>query len=233
MSARPTKNRRGAVQYAKSVPQNSRASGESNRRAAILSVAAELFARKGVATTTVREIADEAGILSGSLYHHFESQEAMVSEIFIAYFDELTAKWDEVLTKPTTAMEKFEDMIHEAIVAVDRHTAAARMFTNEWETLRTVGDFAERWNNVERMWLKVIRKAVSEGDFRSDVDPFLLYSFAMDAIRGLAGWYRANKRYPIEVISEAYANVLLTGVAPSRGLKRADNPRRPSDAAAS
>ncbi|MEO5837627.1 MAG: TetR/AcrR family transcriptional regulator [Acidimicrobiales bacterium] len=198
-----------------------RAVGEPNRRTAILNVAAELFARKGVAATTVREIADEAGILSGSLYHHFDSKEVMVEEIFTAYFDELTTKWDEILAQQTRAIDKFEAMFRAAVLAVDRHIAAARMFTNEWESLRHIGDFSDRWSSIEKLWLRVIRKAVSEGDFRSDVDPYLLYSFAIDSIRGLAGWYRENKRYPIDAVSDAYANVLLTGVAVSSPAKGA------------
>ena len=41
----------------------------STRRDELLAIAAELFATKGFKNTTVRDIADAAGILSGSLYH--------------------------------------------------------------------------------------------------------------------------------------------------------------------
>ncbi len=50
----------------------------SERRDEILAIAAQLFAERGFAATTVREIADAAGILSGSLYHHFDSKASMV-----------------------------------------------------------------------------------------------------------------------------------------------------------
>jgi AcrR family transcriptional regulator len=62
-----------------------------DRHDQILAAAAELFARKGVAATTVREIADQVGILSGSLYHHFDSKEAMVDEILSPYLKDLGA----------------------------------------------------------------------------------------------------------------------------------------------
>jgi len=48
-----------------------------NRRADVVRLAGELFAQKGFRATTVREIADAAGILSGSLYHHFDSKESI------------------------------------------------------------------------------------------------------------------------------------------------------------
>src|SRR2546422_7442849 len=45
-----------------------------------LAVAAEVFASRGYSSTTVREVAEAAGILGGSLYNHFDSKEAMRSE---------------------------------------------------------------------------------------------------------------------------------------------------------
>jgi AcrR family transcriptional regulator len=55
--------------------------GKASRREELLAIAAELFAQRGFKNTTVRDIADAAGILSGSLYHHFDSKESMVDEI--------------------------------------------------------------------------------------------------------------------------------------------------------
>src|ERR1700730_5741620 len=58
-----------------------------NRRAEILELAAELFAKQGVDRTTVREIGNAVGMLSGSLYHYFESKEAIVTEIVTGYLE--------------------------------------------------------------------------------------------------------------------------------------------------
>src|SRR5258708_28799303 len=63
----------------------------AGRHDPILAVAAGLFARNGVAAPTVREIADEVGILSGSLYHHFDSKEATVDELLAPDLNDLRA----------------------------------------------------------------------------------------------------------------------------------------------
>ena len=47
----------------------------ATRREELLQIAGALFAQRGFKNTTVRDIADAAGILSGSLYHHFDSKE--------------------------------------------------------------------------------------------------------------------------------------------------------------
>ena len=46
-----------------------------------------MFAERGLRATTVRDIADSAGILSGSLYHHFKSKEQMVEEVLRGFLD--------------------------------------------------------------------------------------------------------------------------------------------------
>ena len=53
----------------------------ADRRGKILEAATRRFAEHGFEATTVRQIADDVSILSGSLYHHFASKEAMLHDI--------------------------------------------------------------------------------------------------------------------------------------------------------
>jgi len=79
-----------------------------SRRAELLAIAAGLFAEKGFKNTTVRDIADASGILSGSLYHHFDSKESMVDEILSTFQEELFAAYDAVLAWMTLLTEGVE-----------------------------------------------------------------------------------------------------------------------------
>ena len=65
----------------------------SERRAHMVALAGELFAQKGYRATTVREIADAAGILSGSLYHHFDSKESIGDEILSTFINQVLADY--------------------------------------------------------------------------------------------------------------------------------------------
>lgn len=64
------------------------ATGDSTRRTEILHTAASLVATSGL-RTSLQEIADSAGIQAGSLYHHFESKEAILVELLRRYHDDL------------------------------------------------------------------------------------------------------------------------------------------------
>ena len=59
----------------------------------MVQLAGELFAQKGYRATTVREIADAAGILSGSLYHHFDSKESIGDEILSGFINQVLTNY--------------------------------------------------------------------------------------------------------------------------------------------
>ena len=73
----------------------------ATRRDELLQLAAAMFAERGLKATTVRDIADSAGILSGSLYHHFKSKEQMVEEVMRDFLDWLFSRYEEIIaTEP-------------------------------------------------------------------------------------------------------------------------------------
>ena len=60
-----------------------------------------MFAERGLKATTVRDIADSAGILPGSRYQHFKSKEQMVEEVTRDFLDWLFSRYEEIIaTEP-------------------------------------------------------------------------------------------------------------------------------------
>ncbi|MBV9663186.1 MAG: TetR/AcrR family transcriptional regulator [Actinobacteria bacterium] len=74
---------------------------ETTRRTEILDTAARLFASSGL-RTSLKEIADACGILPGSLYHHFESKEALIVELV----ERFNADLDDLARQATAALKK-------------------------------------------------------------------------------------------------------------------------------
>src|SRR5687768_18044523 len=103
----------------------------SNRRAELLELAARMFAERGYGQTTVREIADAAGILSGSLYHHFDSKETMVDEIISKFIDEMIVSYTKVVAEVDDPAEALRQLIRTAFAAVPQHRAAVTVAQNE------------------------------------------------------------------------------------------------------
>ena len=98
-------------------------SADGARRTEILETAATLFASSGL-RTSLKEIADACGILPGSLYHHFESKEAIIVELIERYRAEL----DEIATKALAELQDVQgpgaEPVSERIVALSSAIAA-------------------------------------------------------------------------------------------------------------
>jgi DNA-binding transcriptional regulator YbjK len=73
--------------------------GELLRWSELLQIAADLFAEHGYAATTVRDIAEVAGMRSGSLYHHFDSKESMIDEILSTFINQTLDAYETVIAE--------------------------------------------------------------------------------------------------------------------------------------
>lgn len=186
-----------------------------DRRQLILERAGELFARKGVAPTTVREIGDAVGILSGSLYHHFDSKEAIVEEIVGGYVDDLLTRYRFVCTHlADDPAERLAGLMRASFRSLGAYPNACAIYQKDLPYLRTLPGFdatRERCRQVEAIWLEVLHDGVNRGVFRSDIDPRIFDHLARDAIDGAARWYRHERRHDADAIAEAYVGILLGG----------------------
>jgi AcrR family transcriptional regulator len=137
----------------------------SERRAALVELAAELFADRGYRATTVREIADAAGVLSGSLYHHFDSKESIIDELLSSYLDELLAQYRAIVAEGGSSIEVLSRLVQAAFGSFDRHRAAITVFQNERQYLLQFPRFsylAKSEQSVGRIWMRSSGRASPE-----------------------------------------------------------------------
>ena len=144
----------------------------SARRSEIVAIAAELFAAKGYANTTVREIADAAGILSGSLYHHFDSKESMIEALLRDFLERIDAQYRDVLTAGEPPVETLRALVHSAFGALATDRAAVAVMLDEYNVLVRYPRFVflrDAVEETERLWVGVLDAGMRTGDFVPDV----------------------------------------------------------------
>ncbi len=194
----------------------SRSEATTNRRGELLAIAAGLFATKGFTKTTVRDIADAAGILSGSLYHHFDSKESMVDEILISFQAELFGAYDQILASQADARTKLERAVAVSFEAIDQHRDEVAIFQNDADYLggfERFGYLAERNAQSRDVWMTLLTDGVSSGVLRADLDVELTYRFIRDTVWVAVAWYRPGGKLTHDVIARQYLSILLDGIA--------------------
>ena len=188
----------------------------SERRDEILAIAAELFAERGFAATTVREIADSAGILSGSLYHHFDSKESMVEELLRTFLEDITRAYRAVVASGDDPVQVLRTLVRLAFESIGARWATVSVMVNEYNLLISYPRFSfvqEMSEETERLWVDVIERGVRSGAFRGNLDPRMTYRFLRDAIWVSVRWYQPTGRDRPTDIADVYVGVLLDGIA--------------------
>jgi AcrR family transcriptional regulator len=156
--------------------QTRNASDAGTRRAEILQTAASLIASSGL-RTSLQEIADAAGILPGSLYHHFESKEAILIELTRRYQDDLNriaqsaqARLDEPDARPVSA--KITELGAAIANCAVQHRAALQMSFYEGPSAdpELMKLTQQQPTAIQEAMLQTLRAARWSGYITSDID---------------------------------------------------------------
>lgn len=187
-----------------------------SRRAELLEISARLFAEQGVRATTVRHIADAAGILSGSLYHHFSSKEAIVDEVLRGFLDGLFATYDDIVRNNDGPRDALERLVRASFQAIHDSRDQVAIYQDEVKHLQGISrfDYLEQRNREFRdMWIEVLEAGQASGVFRADLDPNLTYRFMRDTVWVAVRWYRPGGKISQDVIADQYLRIVLDGLA--------------------
>ncbi|OBK73311.1 TetR family transcriptional regulator [Mycobacterium sp. 1164985.4] len=191
---------------------------DGTRRTEILQTAASLIATSGL-RTSLQEIADAAGILPGSLYHHFESKEAILVELLRRYHEDLDRIAEQALARlddpaPLSAFDRIVELGAAIAQCAVTHSAALQM--TFYETPTSNPELAalaqQRPAKILEAMVQTLRAARWSGYLRPDVDlPILadrivqaMRQVGLDVIRHTAG---ADK------VAATLCRILLEGLA--------------------
>jgi len=167
---------RGSAKHTADKAERGGAYDDGSRRTEILQTAASLIASSGL-RTSLQEIADAAGILPGSLYHHFESKEAILVELVRRYYADLDRIGEIAHEQLDQADSRsVADKIVELGSAIARcavqHRAALQM--SFYEAPSANPELVELLQNpptaVQQAMLQTLRAGRWSGFIRSDID---------------------------------------------------------------
>lgn len=192
-------------------------------RNAILGAAARLFRDEGYDAATLRRIAKSARMEAGSVYYHFDSKDAILSEVLrLGVWHVMNA----VQNSLNDARLSGKDFRQTLEIMVDTHLT---YFLRESDfTSANIRNFARLPQSIRSrheplrhaytsLWDQFLSEAQTAGDIRSDIVTVPLRQFVLGAMNWSVEWYDA-KRYPVRMLSERLTKLLLDGMAAKRGL---------------
>jgi AcrR family transcriptional regulator len=185
------------------------------RRDELLELAATMFAERGLRATTVRDIADSAGILSGSLYHHFSSKEEMIDELLRGFLDWLFERYHQIVETEPNPLERLKGLFMASFEAIATRHAQVVIYQDEAKRLSSQPRFSyveERNREQRKMWIEVLSQGIAEGYFRPDIDVDLIYRFIRDTTWVSVRWYQPGGPLSAEEVGRQYLSIVLGGI---------------------
>jgi TetR/AcrR family transcriptional regulator, fatty acid metabolism regulator protein len=190
-----------------------------DKRRQLLDAAVRVFARKGFHASRVGDIAEEAGVAHGLLYHYFRSKDEVLEAVF-------RENWSVLVTRIASVEESDEpaadQLRHIAAIVLrtwlhlpDVVRVVVREFGRSPEVAARLGELARPIEAIER----VIARGIARGEFRSDIEP----RFAATVVYGsidelLTAWVLGRLPSGEEEVAAAEQTLLaisLTGLQPS------------------
>jgi len=194
---------------------SARAQAAADRRRQILDAAVRVFARQGFHGCRVSDIADEAGVAYGLVYHYFRSKEEVLDTLFLERWDVLVATIDEVAAREDMAPRDQLHVIASFIVDSYRYDPDL-MKVIIVEVTRAANSFGrthlvkirEAYDGIAG----IVERAQTEGTFKSDVTPqYAAMAFYGAIEQVLTAWifdllprgqdeYEQAKRFVVETV---------------------------------
>lgn len=134
-------------------------------RARIEAEALRLFAAKGVAGTSVRDIAQAVGVAEGALYRHFASKEALSRELFLSRYAELAGEIGAIAAREAGLEARIRRLVAHACALFDSQPELfAYLLVTQHDHLAAVPDRPAE--NVVEAIGQLLREGVERGEAR-------------------------------------------------------------------
>jgi AcrR family transcriptional regulator len=189
-----------------------RAATYDEQRDAILARAAELFAHRGYAATTMNDIADACGLSKATLYHYYDDKGALLVSICEEHVGTLRALVDEVDALRLPPEARLRELIRRFVEAYAGAQHAHRVLTEDVRFLDDVD--RERVLGTERALVAAIAQAVAAlrpGLAEAHLaKPLTMLLFGM--INWMFTWVRPDGTLDHDALAPIVADLFLGGL---------------------
>ncbi|WP_416967956.1 TetR/AcrR family transcriptional regulator [Streptomyces sp. 4F14] len=182
------------------------------RRQKIIDTAAELFARRGYAATSVNDLGRAVGLAKGALYYYIDSKENLLIEIQARVMNPLLARAREIASLDADPLVRLRLLSEALLTIIFRRLDHIWVYEHDYrslsgEALETLlGQRAE----FERLVRGLIEEAVGRGGFRP-VDPRVATLQFLNLHNHTYQWVKPGGRWDAAYLSREYCETLMRG----------------------
>lgn len=189
------------------------------RRDEVIDAAARIFHAKGYSAASIQDVADELGILKGSLYHYIDSKQdllfAIIEDVHRRTMDELE-QW---LTLEGGTLVRLRAFLHGQVLTYCRNVQRVGVFLQDLRSLseeQQTRILAER-DRYDRVVRDLIRAGQAEGVIDREVDAKLAAMAIFGMLNWISTWWRPDGPSTPEQVAYEFTDLVLAGLVLREG----------------
>lgn len=181
----------------------------------IITKSIELFERNGFTETSVQHIVDALHVTKGTFYYYFDSKEALLMEIHLAYIDDLLQRQTTILTQQLSVKEKIKAIISLLIFDIERQGKSAQIFLKEIRHL--VAENGEKIKAKRNAFRLNIEHLIQQGIENKELKQTLRADTITFAILGISNysynWFNPQGEITPLALVDSYVEIILNGIS--------------------
>jgi AcrR family transcriptional regulator len=181
----------------------------------LLAGAADLFGTQGYAGTSMREVAEAAGIRKPSLYHHISGKEELLFDICVESLRRLEAAVEDALAV-SPEEERLVAVVRAHVVTSLADQSLHVVMLAEMRALSDArrAEVIARRDAYQRLIADVVLADVAAGRLRSDIDARYLALMLLNLVNWTIVWFRPDGGIRPQELGELLARLYLEGAQP-------------------
>jgi AcrR family transcriptional regulator len=198
-------------------------------REEFLTKAADVFEKKGFASTTIQDVAQALQLSRSALYHYFKSKDEILEALVLEHTEYAAEQMEQKFaTRNGSASDQLRELLANSING--RMTGGARLRVLDQLAAEMPSEIKQKFDHGRRrvldLYTRLIQKGIDAGEFR-----LLDARTAAFAILGIASWtswwYSPTGRKSPEELASVLVDIAFNGIARSEG--SAERPQKPKE----
>jgi TetR/AcrR family acrAB operon transcriptional repressor len=189
-------------------------------REQLLKKALAVFSKKGYASTTLEDIAREAGVTRGAIYHHFGGKAELYNTLIREYADRGNQIMGQAVSEGGTLQNILRRVFVRQLETIEDDREMRALMELYLFKTGSIPELEEgRQQQIEsgveliEMLAGIMSQGIEQSLLRSDVDPKEMARAYLAFQNGLINlWLTAPEQFSLKASAEAFADVLFTGI---------------------
>ncbi|WP_181306334.1 TetR/AcrR family transcriptional regulator [Rufibacter sp. XAAS-G3-1] len=183
------------------------------RRESIIEAAALLFKQKGFGGTSMRDLADQAGMDAATMYHYISSKDEILKTICFDIANRYVSQLEEIEASQSTYTQKLKALVRLLIHLMVNKGAEVSVANNDWKYLspEALEEFKRLRSHYEKRLASLIEKGVEAGELQ-DVNQSVALFTLLSAVRWVELWWKPGRGISLEELENTILTVLFQGL---------------------